>query len=109
MVEIVYFIQSKNGGPIKIGLSRRPVKRLKSLQIGRHDELQIVAQAQGTLADERGLHSKFAKYRLQGEWFEPCEELMALIDELNRSRPELQCLPGWAKGQALRGKGMAER
>ena len=78
MAEVIYFIQSRDGGPIKIGLSRRPVKRLKSLQIGRHDELQIIAQAHGTLGDEQKLHSRFARYRLHGEWFEPCEELMAM-------------------------------
>jgi len=53
----------------KIGYSRDPMGRLKSLQTGNSDRLKLVAMWEGTQADERALHERYRNQRLEGEWF----------------------------------------
>lgn len=62
-----YFIQAVDGGPIKIGVSVDPRKRLKSLQTSSHQELRIIGTLKGNREPE--LHEKFSELRLKGEWF----------------------------------------
>lgn len=71
----VYFIQSgSKRGPIKIGKSINPEKRLKELQTGSHKELRLIAKipcSSDTHAFhlEKMLHMRFKKFRINGEWF----------------------------------------
>jgi hypothetical protein len=78
----VYFIQSTEGGPIKIGKSDHPSRRLAGLQNGHPQELVIRAVALGGHAAETLLHQHFERSRLRGEWFMPTKELMAIVDKL---------------------------
>lgn len=80
----LYFIRESGGvGPIKIGCSRKIAQRLAGLQSGSPVILEILADIHGGHGLERMLHYDFAKHRLHGEWFEPCPELLALIDKIN--------------------------
>jgi hypothetical protein len=79
----VYFIASESG-PIKIGKARSPKKRLKSLQTGHHEKLQILAWCWGGEEVEKAYHKRFDDRRLNGEWFERCPEILAEIDRLNK-------------------------
>jgi len=81
----VYFIQSIGGGPIKIGHSDSPIKRLATLQTSHYEKLTILATVDGGLTTETKLHERFSKDRLHGEWFTPSEELMQYI---NQHRPQ---------------------
>jgi len=78
----VYFIQSKNGGPIKIGYSNNPQKRLATFQTSQADRLVILGLIPGDIPYERQLHSKFAKYRIRGdgEWFQPSKYIVNFIN-----------------------------
>lgn len=77
---VVYFIQSGDAGPIKIGFtSGCPLDRMANLQTGCPDELRLVAHARGTADDERELHKRFAHLRLRGEWFQAKPELVEFI------------------------------
>jgi len=76
----IYIIQAKNGGPIKIGIAINPRMRLKELQIGNPNELQIIKLIEGGIKEERELHRKFKKYQLINEWFK--EEALDLESEL---------------------------
>ncbi|MEM6471699.1 MAG: GIY-YIG nuclease family protein [Planctomycetota bacterium] len=74
---MIYFIQPKYGGLIKIGYtSKDPVERLRELQTGSSQELELLMTEPGTLGDEKKLHDEFRNYRVRGEWFRPGRELV---------------------------------
>lgn len=77
-----YFIQAGEGGPIKIGSAKNPGVRCGKMQIGNHEELSILAIADGLHLKEQWCHQRFAKWRIRGEWFDPCPELLELIETL---------------------------
>lgn len=72
----VYFVQGENGGAVKIGYTIDIKVRLKQLQTGYPDNLKILTIFPGSQADEQSLHEKFSEYRLHGEWFKPCEDIL---------------------------------
>jgi hypothetical protein len=80
--QMVYFIGSASG-PIKIGIAARPTDRLKGLQTGHHERLELLATCQGGQELERAYHKRFAARRLNGEWFERCPEIETEIERLN--------------------------
>jgi hypothetical protein len=81
----VYFIGSQSG-PIKIGIAVRPMERLKTLQTGHHEKLELLATCDGGQRQEAAYHKQFKKRRLNGEWFERCPEIEAEIDRLTNPR-----------------------
>ncbi|MSU01959.1 GIY-YIG nuclease family protein [Tissierella pigra] len=78
----VYFIQGEYGGAIKIGFSKKPEERLKQLQTGYPDTLQILLLIAGNEKDEKRFHDEFESYRLNGEWFKPDKFILDKINEL---------------------------
>lgn len=80
--QFVYFIGAASG-PIKIGIAAKPKERLKGLQTGHHEKLEILAICEGGQAREREYHETFSKRRVHGEWFERCPEIEAEIERLN--------------------------
>jgi hypothetical protein len=83
---VIYFIQSEDGGPVKIGRADDLARRLVGLQTSRPDKLVVLAAAPGTLTDERLLHQRFSAVREKGEWFSPSAELMAYVREVAVTR-----------------------
>lgn len=77
--DLVYFLQSVRGGPIKIGHTTRLQERMMQFQVGSFEQLVLLACTPGGVILERQLHSRFAKSRIRGEWFENTEELLGLI------------------------------
>jgi Meiotically up-regulated gene 113 len=65
----VYFIQAGDHGPVKIGFSNKPDRRLPQLQTGNHRDLQLRHVIPGDKDTERELHERFADARIRGEWF----------------------------------------
>jgi Meiotically up-regulated gene 113 len=65
----IYFIQSGEHGPIKIGFSNKPTRRVPELQTGNPDELLLRHVIPGDLTVERKLHERFEPARIRGEWF----------------------------------------
>ena len=72
----VYWIGGDTG-PIKIGWSKDPEKRLKQFQPGSPVELRVIHRVAGTYNDERRWHNELSNERLHGEWFERGAALMA--------------------------------
>src|SRR5512146_2055560 len=66
----IYFIQAKDGGPVKIGWTYNPVRRLKDLQAASPYKLVVRKVVPGTQRLEHYLHQRYEAYRLEGEWFE---------------------------------------
>lgn len=68
----LYFVQAGDErGPIKIGISADPTKRLEQLRTGNHLPLRLLDSFATPHPEklERGLHDAFADLRLEGEWF----------------------------------------
>jgi hypothetical protein len=77
----VYFIQSKIGGPIKIGVAKYPTIRMETIQRMSPFKLQIIGIIRsGGYELEALLHSNFKKYHIHDEWFEDCPEIQYFID-----------------------------
>ena len=94
----VYFIQNGVGGPIKIGVTNNPLNRLRALQTGSpwpYILLGVVSDQSGLPSSaryyEQWLHKKFARFRLDGEWFDPVPEVLAFIKD-----PHSDHWPRWS-------------
>lgn len=83
---IIYFIQSGDDGPIKIGRCKSGLaeKRLADLQIGNPVELSLLGTIIGDRTTEMSLHGRFARLRVRGEWFVNAPE----IHEVLTGRPK---------------------
>lgn len=86
----IYAIQQGDAGPVKIGQTRCPWERLKTLQQGNPIELHGLAAWRTLPEIEKLLHEEYAQYRIRGEWFEPAPEL---IEDVTR---EGGCFCDWA-------------
>lgn len=75
----VYFIQDQDGF-IKIGFAIDVKSRLKTLQTGSRQELRLVASIPGDERSEHELHRRFHRGHVRGEWFNPSEDLVSLIE-----------------------------
>jgi len=65
----VYFIQDTVTNNVKIGFSRNPLTRLKTLQRSTANPLKLAGVIHGTSKAETGLHAVYAAFKVQGEWF----------------------------------------
>ncbi len=64
----VYFALATNG-LVKIGFSKNPLARIKSLRGTVGQPLKLVAVIDGDEADERRMHMRFGEFYSHGEWF----------------------------------------
>jgi hypothetical protein len=79
-MKYIYFMRATSGeGPIKIGCSDKPRRRLIGCTIWSPVPLSIIAQTEGGFFHERAIHDKFASLRLHGEWFTASDELEAFV------------------------------
>jgi hypothetical protein len=69
----VYAIKESETGRIKLGISKDPEERLKQLQTGNSQKLELVAyrKAENRYKDESATHLANAACRVRGEWFAP--------------------------------------
>lgn len=68
----VYLVHASGSSLFKIGYSRDPERRLKSLQTANGAELKLACVYESRWAPkmERTLHRTYASSRASGEWFE---------------------------------------
>lgn len=76
----VYFVLS--GDRIKIGFSANIPKRLSSLRSSSAHPMQLLGAIDGGRELEAAIHEKLSAKRKQREWFEDCEEVRALLQDL---------------------------
>ena len=73
MLSYIYIIGSKDP-PYKIGISRDPNQRLRSLQTGHPYPLQIHSLKQTDITEtkylEKMIHNNLKFYKTKGEWFQ---------------------------------------
>lgn len=83
MTDLVYFIRPVGAeGPVKIGYSRLPPKRLAEISTWAPVPLEIAATVPGGANLERNLHNCFADQHSHREWFHASPRLSGLIASL---------------------------
>src|SRR3954470_2408881 len=78
----IYFIQAGTDGPVKIGITRNPRRRLASLQQANAEELRVLGLYRCYRLEERQLHDELAPACIRGEWFEPTPSVLSLAASL---------------------------
>lgn len=73
----LYLMQVGTTGPVKIGIAVDVEKRRRQVQTGNPEPVRIVASLPHASDMEKVLHRRFARYRMQGEWFQPAPEIFA--------------------------------
>lgn len=80
----IYLIQNTKTKNLKIGFSvKNSETRLKQLQTGNESKLILLYTQTGTFKDEKSLHKKFLKFKLEGEWFKFSEKI---IDQFKKHK-----------------------
>lgn len=86
--KVVYFIRPIGmSGPIKIGTSVDPEKRLRDISVWSPLPLEIIGKFPGSAAQENYLHRRFADQHSHGEWFRPSELLLWTIERILAGEP----------------------
>ena len=77
----VYIVRTKSSGYLKIGFTEGSISwRIKALQTGSPDPIELVCWFEGTRQQEAQLHKQFASASFgNGEWFTPTPELLEFI------------------------------
>lgn len=78
----IYAIRAGHTGPVKIGITNSPAKRLATLQQANSDTLRGLACWRDFPFVEKQLHAEFQHARIRGEWFRPIPELLDLVVRL---------------------------
>lgn len=78
---VIYFITDYNHSLVKIGRSTDPVARLKQLQCGSADILEIIAIFDELVFKETALHRRFKSDRLHGEWFRYSHNISKFLED----------------------------
>lgn len=94
----VYFIRPIGmAGPIKIGCSASPDKRLGALETWSPFPLEIIATLEGTEHTERQFHALFAAHHERREWFRWCPEIEEAVAAINAGTFDRRTLPSPAR------------
>ena len=76
---LVYFVQAGAGGPIKIGHSENPKRRIADLQTASAHPLVVLGVVRGGEFFECALHQILATDRLSGEWFRATRKTVTVV------------------------------
>jgi hypothetical protein len=79
---MIYFIHNVERRAIKIGYAANPIQRMRALQTGLPDTLELMGSIEGDMCRERDLHRRFESFRIRGEWFRADFTLIAAIQDL---------------------------
>ncbi len=80
----VYLIEDETRGHVKIGISQDPGRRLRDLSAAHSVPLRLVrsVKVEHPRSVEREMHGRFTHLRLNGEWFQRCDEILAAFTDL---------------------------
>jgi hypothetical protein len=93
----LYFLKRREDGLVKIGWSQDITQRLSALW-QQHGPLEILAIIPGGPAAEKAIHEWYAALRIEGEWFEPGEDLMIWFEDEDRLKMLL--MQRWPESQS---------
>ncbi|APL94105.1 hypothetical protein AI27_06475 [Sphingomonas sp. BHC-A] len=75
----VYFLQHGASGPVKVGYSKRPEKRIATIATSCPDPIVVLAVIDGSHALEQRIHRAFRAHRYRGEWLRPTDEVISFV------------------------------
>lgn len=75
----VYLMRDRKTKLIKIGYSKNPKQREKSLQVA-NPEIKLIKHYSAFLSDEKQLHKLFSAKKIVGEWFDLSASDLQQID-----------------------------
>jgi hypothetical protein len=75
----VYFVQSVEGGLVKIGFTRKLQERIGTLNRMGAAALSFLGSLAGDRELEQSLHERFARARVRGEWFSLTPDLLRFL------------------------------
>lgn len=90
---MVYLIENLNNSTYKIGYSKNPDKRLKTLQTATCDELKLVITIPGNTNVEKMLQDEFKEYHIKREWFSKTDVIFNKFLEFKIEKPILEKEP----------------
>ena len=73
--QYLYLMQSGINGPVKVGVASDVEARRRQLQTGNPFHISIISTIPDAAQREFELHDLFGHFRLEGEWFEPIQEI----------------------------------
>lgn len=102
----LYFIQQGNKGPLKIGVSNNPYRRLGGLQTASPVRLRLLffykIRPTKVHEVEDRIHRCFKDDRLEGEWFFPSANLIDFIcSEIKSQAERKSCVLNLNRGNLL--------
>lgn len=77
--QLVYFVQRESDGLIKIGCSKKPLRRFRRLAKVFGCAMTCLGVIPGDFGLERRTHRDFEALRVSGEWFQPGPNLMQFV------------------------------
>lgn len=79
----VYFLKPVGmSGPIKIGLSENPKRRINEFKNWSPFKLEMIGTAPGTWADEQFLHECLVEHHSHGEWFHASPLVLDAVEQV---------------------------
>ena len=93
---MIYFIQVRGDGPVKIGYALNPEKRFQEVQTCNHDKLTLLHVVPGAYSLETKIHNHLKKYNIHGEWFRSDPKVMEYIQNINLPDYETDGIHSWA-------------
>ena len=88
---MIYFVRA--GKHVKIGVAEDPRSRFATLQTASPVDLEMMAIAPGSFAEESAYHKSFSANRKRGEWYKITPEIREVVNGIRAQYPELQ----WAR------------
>lgn len=85
---IIYFVRPGNSRFVKIGWTGDYSARLNALRTNNPEPINLLRAIEGTMADEKSLHTMFARHRVHGEWYELVPRILAFIESSQRDHVE---------------------
>lgn len=89
----VYLLKSDYSGYYKIGVSKNTSKRIKQLQTGSSENIQIVHVYKSDIPFklETALHNRFSMYKINREWYNlPIEDHFDFIEICQKTEKNLK-------------------
>ncbi len=93
IAQFVYALHDPTEDAIKIGCSVAPSYRVKEFEQKLKRPIYLIASIPGNTQRERGIHAKFAPYRIHErgrEWFRATPEVWAIVEWMKENEPESQ-------------------
>lgn len=105
----IYFMRPVGWtGPIKIGCSIYPEKRVREMMMWSPVELEIILEIPGNHDLERNIHSCFVDAHSHNEWFHPTPRLLGAIAAMKSGTPVEQAIDLSARQGSIRSKASVE-